>query len=581
MSIASELADLASNKAAIKAAIEAKGPSVAPTDALSQWPTAIASIQTADDLADKVTRFFDVDGNVLYAYTKKQTAALTALPEPPARTGLKCLGWNYTLSEIKTRVGTDPEGYIAVGCLYGTTDDKNQLKIRISSSENATVEFKFAKPYNGSSTTITIEWGDGQSQSVTCSSTTVMSASHTYSPVAYPANYTISMKGTNPFCLGPSSYTYVSKGSSPNWGVYTTNLSPVLVEFHASETKSAMINAYLLSGCSQLTEATFSTSSAGANSAYLGGGGELYITETKLRSLATPSGFSNYGAFCAFCDELLYVSSRGSSNNTAKTSIAYDCPELVMYTADRNSSLTMTFTKGFYRDHSLEYAPPFSAPTDTSASSTANYASSLKRAVVGLYTGGSKTGTGTYAFQYCANLAAVVLPFGLTTINNYAFNYCYSLKSIEVPSSVTSIGNYALSYTGLEEIKLPSSVTSIGSYAFRNSPRLRVLEIPGLSGAFTNTYVTGCWGLEKLVLGAGCTAINGLIQSAALAVIDFRSATAVPTTNTTFIGGVSNSEYYPYVKIVVPDSLYSSWTTATNWADVADHIVRASDYTEG
>lgn len=44
MSIASELTALAANKAAIKAAIEAKNPSTMPTDALSQWPTSIASI---------------------------------------------------------------------------------------------------------------------------------------------------------------------------------------------------------------------------------------------------------------------------------------------------------------------------------------------------------------------------------------------------------------------------------------------------------------------------------------------------------------------------------------------------------
>ena len=44
MSISTELAQLAANKAAIKAAIEAKNPATAPTNDLSQWPTAIASI---------------------------------------------------------------------------------------------------------------------------------------------------------------------------------------------------------------------------------------------------------------------------------------------------------------------------------------------------------------------------------------------------------------------------------------------------------------------------------------------------------------------------------------------------------
>lgn len=44
MSIASELTTLANNKAAIKAAIEAKNPTIPPTDNLSQWPTSIGSI---------------------------------------------------------------------------------------------------------------------------------------------------------------------------------------------------------------------------------------------------------------------------------------------------------------------------------------------------------------------------------------------------------------------------------------------------------------------------------------------------------------------------------------------------------
>lgn len=50
MSIASELITLAANKAAIKAAIEAKNPSIAPTDALAQWPTSIASISSGTPL---------------------------------------------------------------------------------------------------------------------------------------------------------------------------------------------------------------------------------------------------------------------------------------------------------------------------------------------------------------------------------------------------------------------------------------------------------------------------------------------------------------------------------------------------
>lgn len=54
MSIATELIKLANNKAAIKAAIEAKDPPVMPTDNLSQWPTSIASLPGSQQLAQKL-----------------------------------------------------------------------------------------------------------------------------------------------------------------------------------------------------------------------------------------------------------------------------------------------------------------------------------------------------------------------------------------------------------------------------------------------------------------------------------------------------------------------------------------------
>lgn len=49
MSIASQLVKLADNKAAIKSAIEAKSPTVPPTDSLAQWPEAIASIPSGGE----------------------------------------------------------------------------------------------------------------------------------------------------------------------------------------------------------------------------------------------------------------------------------------------------------------------------------------------------------------------------------------------------------------------------------------------------------------------------------------------------------------------------------------------------
>lgn len=67
---ADKLALASQNKAAIKAAISAKNPTVAPTNVMSQWPTAIASIPTGG-VAPETLRVDD-DGN-LYCMTDRLT----------------------------------------------------------------------------------------------------------------------------------------------------------------------------------------------------------------------------------------------------------------------------------------------------------------------------------------------------------------------------------------------------------------------------------------------------------------------------------------------------------------------------
>ena len=145
--------------------------------------------------------------------------------------------------------------------------------------------------------------------------------------------------------------------------------------------------------------------------------------------------------------------------------------------------------------------------------------------------GSSVTSIGTYAFDHCHSLASVVIPSSVTSIETYAFRYCYSLASVVIPSSVTSIKTYAFGYCySLASVVIPSSVTSIETYAFR-----------------------ACYGM---------------------AFYDFRASESVPTlSNTNAFSSIPSD-----CKIVVPDSLYSSWTTATNWSTYASKIVKASAF---
>lgn len=61
-----------------------------------------------------------------------------------------------------------------------------------------------------------------------------------------------------------------------------------------------------------------------------------------------------------------------------------------------------------------------------------------------------------------------------------------------------------------------------------------------------------------------------------LELIDFSDATAVPAlSNTNAFTNVPST-----CKIVVPDSLYTSWRAATNWSNssIKNMIVKKSDY---
>ena len=139
-----------------------------------------------------------------------------------------------------------------------------------------------------------------------------------------------------------------------------------------------------------------------------------------------------------------------------------------------------------------------------------------------------------YAFAICESLTSIIIPDGITSIGNNAFRGCISLKSISIPDGVTSIEDSAFhSCKSLKNITMPSGITRIESSAFYS--------------AYGNC------------------------------VFDFRKATQVPTlANTDAFYNTSTK------KIVVPDSLYDSWITATNWSstdyNIVTSIIKASDY---
>ena len=73
---------------------------------------------------------------------------------------------------------------------------------------------------------------------------------------------------------------------------------------------------------------------------------------------------------------------------------------------------------------------------------------------------------------------------------------------------------------------------------------------------------SGQWGTYMFY---GCTSLE---------IIDMTGSTGVPTLSYSVNFSNTNNTY----KIVVPDSLYDTWIAATNWASIASHIMKQSDW---
>ena len=204
------------------------------------------------------------------------------------------------------------------------------------------------------------------------------------------------------------------------------------------------------------------------------------------------------------------------------------------------------------------------------SSSTYNYFCTAVRV------GASVTSIGGNAFSNCISLTSITIPSSVTSIGNYAFQYCYSLTQFTIPNSVTSIGEGAFyNCSSFTSIGIPSSVTSIGYQAFSNCISLTSITIPSSVTSIGNYAFSGCRSLTSITIPEGVTSIGNyaFYNCTGLTLYDFTSATAVPT--------LSNINAFNSIngicKIVVPDSLYNSWITATNWVTYADYIYRESD----
>ena len=168
-----------------------------------------------------------------------------------------------------------------------------------------------------------------------------------------------------------------------------------------------------------------------------------------------------------------------------------------------------------------------------------------------------------YMFRNCKSLtSAPVLP--ATNLNEecyyFMFGDCTSLtQAPELPATTLAEKCFQYMFYGCTSLtqapELPATTLATCCYdqMFRNCTSLKRIKMNASSGNWGTNMFNGCTSLE---------------------LVDMTGSTGVPQLENVNNFSSTNDTY----KIVVPDSLYDTWIAATNWASIASHIMKQSDW---
>lgn len=400
----------------------------------------------------KQINFIDYDGTIVESYTATEWQSVTALPSNPSHTGLTAQGWNWTKAQIDAQLTAMPDGDVWVGQMYVTASGNTEIDVTFTSPTELSPYLSCA--VNG---TITIDWGDNSTTTVTGTSLASRKATqHTFPSLG---DYTIAIRVDSGSCaiFGASARPLLSRNNNT---AAVNRPSAVCVKRVriGSETN---IGDYAMYGCCSLKSVTIPSSVTNI-------GNYAFQYCYSLKSITIPNAVTSFGKLAfQYCSSLTNMSMPSGITTLNQQTFQY-CYSLTNITLP--NGITYLSTNEFAYCHALE---KIAIPS-------------------GL------TGIGTYAFDNCASLNSITLPSGATSIDSYAFRQCLSLENMFIPNDATKISNYMFSdCNSLASIEIPSSVTKIGNYAFENCSSLASIEIPSSVTNIGNYAFSGCQGMVE------------------------------------------------------------------------------------
>lgn len=401
-------------------------------------------------------RFFDYDGTLVASYS----SVPASLPSVPSHTGLTNGTWNYTLQEVTTQFNA--MGTCDVGANYDTASGKTEIDVTFDDED-------FLSPYLGIAPngTVTIDWGDNTTSTVTGTSYTyVKRTKHEYSSTG---DYTISISGPFGLVCGNSSkgglLLPINSGSSESQ-VYSNGIKAVRIG------TNAVLGDYGLHYLNNLE-------SVSIPSGITDFGTSVFQYDSNIKFIAVPSGTTTLSnsllANCASLEAVSFPLSIETVNSSG-------CSNSLQKRVSIPSGIVGTFASVLYANKMLETVKVPSGITEI----------------------------GLNAFYGCDRLETVNIPSGVTAIGNSAFYNCRKLQSIDLPSDVTTIGNSAFyGCRGLSSITVPSNVSSIGTQSFYYCAGVKGFHFESSTPptlANTNVFGSIADGLKIYVPAASLTA---------------------------------------------------------------------------
>ncbi len=150
---------------------------------------------------------------------------------------------------------------------------------------------------------------------------------------------------------------------------------------------------------------------------------------------------------------------------------------------------------------------------------------------------------GSGAFRSQDNLASMILPEGITSLEGGTFANCDYVTNITLPNTLTSIGQSTFYQCyALDGIEIPTSCTTIGAQAFED-----------------------CWSLTNIVLPDGITTIEDNTFSSCKVLANISIPESV-----THIGYAAFSSCKKLSKVTLPNSVTSIGTHCFNYAGLTE-----------